>query len=95
MAYNWYGADIAKLSSEAQHRWLSPAEVCEILRNYKKLQIAAEPSNKPPSGSLFLFDRKETRNFSKDGHNWQTKNGKLAKEGHKKLKAGSTDVLHC
>ncbi|GKV44679.1 hypothetical protein SLEP1_g51840 [Rubroshorea leprosula] len=88
--------DIEKLLLEAQHRWLSLAEICEILRNYKKLRIASEPSNKPPSGSVFLFNRKVTKIFRKDGHNWQRKeNGKLAKEGHKKCKAGSIDVLHC
>ncbi|GKV13004.1 hypothetical protein SLEP1_g24083 [Rubroshorea leprosula] len=96
MAYNWYGADIEQLSLEAKRRWLSQAEICEILRNNETLQISSEPSNKPPSGSLFLFDRNVTRYFRKDGHNWQRKeNGKLAKEGHKKLKAGSIDVLHC
>ncbi|GLT84494.1 hypothetical protein SLE2022_027190 [Rubroshorea leprosula] len=88
--------DTEQLFLEAKRRWLSPAEICEILRNNETLQIASKPSNKPPSGSLFLFDRNVTRYFRKDGHNWQRKeNGKLAKEGHKKLKAGSIDVLHC
>ncbi|GLT84500.1 hypothetical protein SLE2022_027250 [Rubroshorea leprosula] len=84
--------DIEQLFLEAKRWWLFPAEICEILRNNETLQIALEPSNKPPSGSLFLFDRKVTRNFRKDGHNWQRKeNGKLAKEGHKKLKVRAKD----
>ncbi|CDY18719.1 BnaA09g06760D [Brassica napus] len=90
------GTDIQQLLSEAQHRWLRPAEICEILRNYQKFHIASEPPNRPPSGSLFLFDRKVLRYFRKDGHNWRKKkDGKTVKEAHEKLKVGSIDVLHC
>ncbi|RDX66487.1 Calmodulin-binding transcription activator 2, partial [Mucuna pruriens] len=99
--------DIQQLQLEAQHRWLRPAEICEILRNYRLFQITSEPPNRPPSGSLFLFDRKVLRYFRKDGHNWRKKkDGKTVKEAHEKLKAsmkfsfvefvvGSIDVLHC
>ncbi|KAK4271259.1 hypothetical protein QN277_019976 [Acacia crassicarpa] len=88
--------DIQQLQFEAQHRWLRPAEICEILRNYQMFQITSEPPNMPPSGSLFLFDRKVLRYFRKDGHNWRKKkDGKTVKEAHEKLKVGSVDVLHC
>ncbi|OMO73091.1 IQ motif, EF-hand binding site [Corchorus olitorius] len=88
--------DIEQILMEAQHRWLRPAEICEILKNYKKFRIAPEPAHMPPSGSLFLFDRKVLRYFRKDGHNWRKKkDGKTVKEAHEKLKAGSIDVLHC
>ncbi|WCJ41982.1 Calmodulin-binding transcription activator 2 [Euphorbia peplus] len=88
--------DIQQLFLEAQHRWLRPAEICEILRNYQKFHIASEPPTRPPSGSLFLFDRKVLRYFRKDGHNWRKKkDGKTVKEAHEKLKVGSIDVLHC
>ncbi|KAG5029086.1 hypothetical protein JHK87_012600 [Glycine soja] len=88
--------DLQQLQLEAQHRWLRPAEICEILRNYQMFQITSEPPNGPPSGSLFLFDRKVLRYFRKDGHNWRKKkDGKTVKEAHEKLKVGSVDVLHC
>ncbi|KAK8673821.1 hypothetical protein V6N13_112132 [Hibiscus sabdariffa] len=88
--------DIEQILMEAQHRWLRPAEICEILKNYKKFCIAPEPAQMPPSGSLFLFDRKVLRYFRKDGHNWRKKkDGKTVKEAHERLKAGSIDVLHC
>ncbi|XP_012437207.1 calmodulin-binding transcription activator 3 isoform X1 [Gossypium raimondii] len=88
--------DIDQILLEAQHRWLRPAEICEILRNYKKFHISSEPAHMPPSGSLFLFDRKVLRYFRKDGHNWRKKkDGKTVKEAHERLKAGSIDVLHC
>ncbi|XP_062099603.1 calmodulin-binding transcription activator 3 isoform X2 [Humulus lupulus] len=88
--------DIEQILIEAQHRWLRPAEICEILQNYKKFRIAPEPANMPPNGSLFLFDRKVLRYFRKDGHNWRKKkDGKTVKEAHERLKAGSIDVLHC
>ncbi|KAG6468930.1 hypothetical protein ZIOFF_073625 [Zingiber officinale] len=95
--------DIEQLLVEAQHRWLRPAEICEILQNHRQFRIAPEPPNKPPSGSLFLFDRKVLRYFRKDGHNWRKKKDeKTVKEAHERLKAamlsrmvGSVDMLHC
>ncbi|KDP46823.1 hypothetical protein JCGZ_24032 [Jatropha curcas] len=88
--------DIEQILVEAQHRWLRPAEICEILRNYNKFRIAPEPPNMPTSGSLFLFDRKVLRYFRKDGLNWRKKkDGKTVKEAHERLKSGSVDVLHC
>ncbi|KAA0031481.1 calmodulin-binding transcription activator 2 isoform X2 [Cucumis melo var. makuwa] len=89
-------ADIEQLLIEAKHRWLRPAEICEILRNYTKFRIASEPPDRPSSGSLFLFDRKVLRYFRKDGHKWRKKkDGKTVREAHEKLKVGSIDVLHC
>ncbi|CAA6658826.1 unnamed protein product [Spirodela intermedia] len=83
------GLYIEQILVEAQHRWLRPAEICEILRNYRNFRIA-------PSGSLFLFDRKVLRYFRRDGHNWRKKkDGKTVKEAHERLKVGSVDVLHC
>lgn len=38
-----------QLQMEAQHRWLRPAEICEILCNYQKFLIASEPPSRPPS----------------------------------------------
>ncbi|KAL8553537.1 hypothetical protein ACS0TY_002011 [Phlomoides rotata] len=88
--------DIGQILSEAQHRWLRPAEICEILRNYEKFHISSEAPNKPVSGSVFLFDRKVLRYFRKDGHNWRKKrDGKTVKEAHEKLKVGSVDMLNC
>ncbi|KAL3622071.1 hypothetical protein CASFOL_034267 [Castilleja foliolosa] len=88
--------DIKQILLEAQHRWLRPAEICEILQNYKNFLISPEPPNRPPNGSLFLFDRKVLRYFRRDGHSWRKKkDGKTVKEAHERLKSGSVDVLHC
>ncbi|KAK9677629.1 hypothetical protein RND81_11G156700 [Saponaria officinalis] len=88
--------DLQQLQLEAQHRWLRPAEICEVLRNFQKFHISSEPPNRPPSGSLFLFDRKVLRYYRKDGHNWRKKkDGKTVKEAHEKLKVEGVDVLHC
>ncbi|KAG8091397.1 hypothetical protein GUJ93_ZPchr0012g21134, partial [Zizania palustris] len=88
--------DIGQILKEAKQRWLRPAEICEILRNHRNFRISPEPQNSPPSGSLFLFDRKVLRYFRRDGHNWRKKNdGKTVKEAHERLKSGSIDVLHC
>ncbi|XP_015062177.1 calmodulin-binding transcription activator 2 isoform X1 [Solanum pennellii] len=88
--------DITQILSEVQHRWLRPAEICEILRNHRKFHLTPEAPFRPVSGSVFLFDRKVLRYFRKDGHNWRKKkDGKTVKEAHEKLKVGSIDVLHC
>ncbi|XP_048321378.2 calmodulin-binding transcription activator 3 isoform X2 [Ziziphus jujuba] len=88
--------DLVQILQEAQHRWLRPTEICEILRNYQKFRLTPDPPVRPPAGSLFLFDRKALRYFRKDGHRWRKKkDGKTVKEAHEKLKAGSVDVLHC
>ncbi|KAF2284041.1 hypothetical protein GH714_018437 [Hevea brasiliensis] len=83
--------DIQQILVEAKHRWLRPAEICEILRNYKKFRIAPEPQHMPSSGSLFLFDRKVLRYFRKDGHNWRKK--KMGRQ-LKKLMRGSRELSH-
>lgn len=41
--------DMKQILSEAQHRWLRSAEICEILLHYKIFCIAPEPPNVPPS----------------------------------------------
>ncbi|KAG6417417.1 hypothetical protein SASPL_119575 [Salvia splendens] len=88
--------DIKQILSEAQNRWLRPAEICEILRNHEKFHISPEAPNKPVSGSVFLFNRKILRYFRKDAHNWRKKkDGKTVKEAHEKLKVGSVDMLNC
>ncbi|EPS74412.1 calmodulin-binding protein, partial [Genlisea aurea] len=87
---------IHRILLEAQNRWLRPAEISRILENFQNFQIAREPPNRPPSGSVFLFDRKQHRYFRRDGHNWRKKrDGKTVKEAHERLKVGSVDVLHC
>eukprot|EP01018_Ginkgo_biloba_P003802 Gb_04014 [translate_table: standard] len=88
--------DFTELVREAPTRWLRPVEVLFILQNYQNFKLSPDPPNKPPSGSLFLFDRKILRFFRKDGHNWRKKkDGKTVREAHERLKAGSVDALHC
>ena len=50
----WWIADIDQILIEAQNRWLRPAEICEILRNYKNFRMAQEPPNMPSSTTLKL-----------------------------------------
>lgn len=51
-SFSYFTADIEQILSEAQNRWLRPAEICEILRNYNKFRIAPEPAYKPPSMTI-------------------------------------------
>ncbi|XP_031256244.1 LOW QUALITY PROTEIN: calmodulin-binding transcription activator 3-like [Pistacia vera] len=88
--------DVKQILLEAQHRWLHPREICELLRNYHQIHICPQPPNLPPSGSVILFDRKVVRNFRNDGHKWRKKkNGKALKECHEKLKVGNVNELQC
>ncbi|KAF3439335.1 hypothetical protein FNV43_RR17612 [Rhamnella rubrinervis] len=101
--------DIEQILIEAQHRWLRPAEICEILKNYERFRIAPEPANMPPSGSLFfLIGRGWVKAWEKDG----SKDLDLGQRynmcvfvmldlalhvalSSKLENAGSVDVLHC
>lgn len=47
--------DIEQILKEAQHRWLRPAEICEILKNYRNFRIALEPPNRPPSMTFIFY----------------------------------------
>nr|XP_009412758.1 PREDICTED: calmodulin-binding transcription activator 4 isoform X1 [Musa acuminata subsp. malaccensis] len=90
------GFDINKLSEEAQSRWLKPVEVLYILQKHESFKITQKPPQKPPSGSLFLFNRRVLRYFRNDGYSWQKKkNGKTAREGHERLKVGNSEAINC
>ncbi|XP_021999261.1 calmodulin-binding transcription activator 4 isoform X1 [Helianthus annuus] len=90
------GYNIKDLIQEAQFRWLRPGEVLFILENYEETQLNHEPPQKPPSGSLFLFNKRVLRFFRKDGHSWRKKkDGKNVGEAHERLKVGNVEALNC
>lgn len=49
-------ADLDQIQQEAQHRWLRPAEICEILTNYHKFQLRPSPPVMPPGIHLCHFN---------------------------------------
>lgn len=88
--------DYNKLLRDAQIRWLKPAEIQYILQNHERYPIAQATPQQPPSGSVFLFNKRVLRNFRKDGHSWRKKkDGKNVGEAHEKLKVGNVDALNC
>lgn len=90
------GYNITDLVREAHVRWLKPGEVLFILQNYEDNQLTHEPPQKPPSGSLFLFNKRVLRFFRKDGHNWRRKkDGRTVGEAHERLKVGNVEALNC
>ncbi|XP_076953412.1 uncharacterized protein LOC143627499 [Bidens hawaiensis] len=90
------GYNIKDLIQEAQIRWLRPGEVFFILQNYEETQLCHELPQKPPSGSLFLFNKRVLRYFRKDGHNWRRKkDGRTVVEAHERLKVGNAEALNC
>lgn len=90
------GFDYNKLRKEAQMRWLKPAEILYILQNHESYPITEQAVQKPPSGSLFLFNKRVLRYFRKDGHNWRKKkDGRNVGEAHERLKVGNVDALNC
>ncbi|KAL8143521.1 hypothetical protein V2J09_016553 [Rumex salicifolius] len=48
--------DIDQLLLEAQHRWLRPTEICQILQNYRNFRIAPEPQHLPQSINFCLIN---------------------------------------
>ncbi|GAA0154154.1 DNA-binding transcription factor [Lithospermum erythrorhizon] len=90
------GYNIIELVREAQTRWLKPAEVLFILQSHDSSQITNEPPQKPPSGSLFLFNKRVLRFFRKDGHSWRRKkDGRTVGEAHERLKVGNVEAINC
>ncbi|XP_047980068.1 calmodulin-binding transcription activator 4-like isoform X3 [Salvia hispanica] len=90
------GYDIKHLGREAQSRWLKPAEVYFILKNYEEHQLAHQVPQKPTSGSLYLFNKRELKFFRKDGHNWRKrKDQRTIAEAHERLKVGNAEALNC
>ncbi|GJN27835.1 hypothetical protein PR202_gb15889 [Eleusine coracana subsp. coracana] len=88
--------DINALREEAKTRWLRPVEVYYILQNHESFPITPEPPKKPPSGSLFLYNRRVNRYFRRDGHAWRRKkDGRTVGEAHERLKVGNVDALSC
>ena len=47
--------DLGQILQEAQHRWLRPTEICEILRNYQKFCITPDPPVTPSGCHCHLF----------------------------------------
>ncbi|KAM5577230.1 calmodulin-binding transcription activator 3 [Rosa sericea] len=87
--------DLPQILLQVKHRWLRPAEICQVLQNHSSFCLS-EPADKPSSGSLYLYDRNVLRSFRKDGYRWKkTKDGKAVKEAHERLKAGGVEALHC
>ncbi|KAK1415859.1 hypothetical protein QVD17_31647 [Tagetes erecta] len=90
------GYNITDLVQQAQIRWLKPGEVLFILQNFEETQLTNVPVQKPPSGSLFLFNKRVLRSFRKDGHSWRKKkDGKNVGEAHEHLKVGNVEALNC
>ncbi|XP_057811185.1 calmodulin-binding transcription activator 4 [Salvia miltiorrhiza] len=90
------GYDINHLAREAQSRWLKPAEVYFILKNYEEHQLTHKIPQKPTSGSLYLFNKRVLKFFRKDGHSWRKrKDQKTIAEAHERLKVGNAEALNC
>ncbi|KAI3901608.1 hypothetical protein MKW92_043551 [Papaver armeniacum] len=90
------GFNINELVQEAKRRWLKPVEVLFILQNHENRQLTESAPQKPPSGSLFLFNKRVLRFFRRDGYDWRKKkDGRTVGEAHERLKVGNTEALNC
>ncbi|KAF3337190.1 calmodulin-binding transcription activator 4-like isoform X1 [Carex littledalei] len=91
------GYNLAKLIQAAQVRWLKPPEVLFILQHHEYIGFTQKPPQKPPSGLLYIFNKRVNRYFRNDGYSWQRKrNGKKTlAEGHERLKVDNREVLTC
>ncbi|XRB24777.1 calmodulin-binding transcription activator [Pseudoscourfieldia marina] len=90
--------NVSVLFEQTQQRWLKNQEVYEVLLNCRKLCLptTSDQLERPNGGTFFLVNRKEQRNFRRDGHNWQKKkDGKSLKETHEQLKVLNKDCLNC
>lgn len=49
----WNLIELEEILREAEHRWLRPAEISEILRNYQKFKLTPDPPVRPPGIAYF------------------------------------------
>ncbi|XP_073305501.1 calmodulin-binding transcription activator 4-like [Primulina huaijiensis] len=88
--------NIRHLHLEAQTRWLKPAEVYFILKNFEENQLTHQIPQQPASGSLYLFNKRVLKFFRKDGHSWRRRRDqKTIAEAHERLKVGNVEALNC
>ncbi|KAJ1453990.1 CG-1 domain-containing protein [Pelagophyceae sp. CCMP2097] len=76
-------------SEAAQWRWLRPEEVFDVLTHHQILgcTVSLAPPDRPPSGAIFLYDRRRTKRFRRDGHSWALrKSAGRIREDHVKLR---------
>lgn len=95
---NGMKADVEKIIETAQMGWLSKYQVLYLLENWQDLGLKISPvtPQRPPSGTMFLFDRTVNRYFRKDGHEWRKKgDGCTVRETHEKIKIAEKGVLNC
>ena len=61
------------LVRKARTHWLTPDEIHKILHNFRVygLQPLSDVVERPPSGSLLLFEKSTVRNYRKDKHEWR------------------------
>ncbi|KAL9437577.1 hypothetical protein AB3S75_023444 [Citrus x aurantiifolia] len=90
------GYEIDVLFKEAKSRWLKPEEVLFVLQNHEKFGLTEAPPQKPPSGSLFLFNTRILDFFREDGHIWRKmKNTRIVSEAHERLETADGVGLDC
>eukprot|EP00193_Tetraselmis_chui_P000676 CAMPEP_0177757558 /NCGR_PEP_ID=MMETSP0491_2-20121128/3705_1 /TAXON_ID=63592 /ORGANISM="Tetraselmis chuii, Strain PLY429" /LENGTH=481 /DNA_ID=CAMNT_0019273213 /DNA_START=519 /DNA_END=1964 /DNA_ORIENTATION=- len=91
-------SDIAQLLVKGRSHWLKGNELVKLLQHGMEgnFPLSAAAADLPPSGTLFMYDRKQVRFFRLDGHNWRKKHdGKTVRETHEKLKVDNVDALNC
>lgn len=78
-------------------RWLQPQEIYDVLTEVsasKYTILRTSVHMKPPSGSVFLFDRSKVK-FRKDGYDWEKRSdGRTVREDHAKLKVGGKPLIY-
>eukprot|EP00472_Partenskyella_glossopodia_P000664 CAMPEP_0197543066 /NCGR_PEP_ID=MMETSP1318-20131121/68041_1 /TAXON_ID=552666 /ORGANISM="Partenskyella glossopodia, Strain RCC365" /LENGTH=645 /DNA_ID=CAMNT_0043102375 /DNA_START=173 /DNA_END=2110 /DNA_ORIENTATION=+ len=89
-ADRWTEEKWTRLQQSSSRCWLEKKDIIWILSNSHSLEISVEPRDKPKMGSLFLFNRKMTRRWRADGHEWKQKN-----DSHERLKVDGETVLGC
>jgi hypothetical protein len=69
----------------AQHSWLLPQQVHDLLSNYINygFKLSTTRPSSPPSSGLYLYDKKSVSNWAEDGGQWSLlKNGFIPVSPH-------------
>jgi len=91
-------AGISCLLQKSRTSWLKGDDLFNLLQHGASggFPLSTAAADTPPGGTMFLFDRRRTRFFRLDGHNWRKKpDGKTTRETHEKIKVENVERLNC
>lgn len=87
----------AVVLEQAKLRWLSTAEVLDIIVNHEEygLPLSVSTPWRAPNGTVCLYDRNIVKSYRKDGYSWRRQADNRSNGSYRVLKVDGRAVLRC